>query len=156
MTNTEISRVKKLIWLTPLIGVIIGFVYLGFKHYADWSIGFKEVRTLATIVAAFSFTMMGFLAAIAAFLFSLQKYRFFKRWIQDGFSEIFFVLFKVTFLCLFITFGCSLFVFTSQAMGFAFKLMMMSAINNILQLGVVTIIIMDKVAKARESEESKR
>ncbi|MDW2170135.1 hypothetical protein R7Z48_11920 [Vibrio sp. 1567] len=154
MTNTEIARVKKLIWLTPLIGVVIGFAHLGIKHYADWSVGFKEVRTLATVVAGFSFTMMGFLAAIAAFLFSLQKYRFFKRWIQDGYSEIFFTLFKVTFACLFITFGCSLFVFTSQAVGFAFKLMMMSVINNILQLGVVTLVIMDKVAKARESESS--
>lgn len=154
MTNTEIARVKKLIWLTPLIGVAIGFAYLVIKHSADWSVGFKEVRTLATVVAGFSFTMMGFLAAIAAFLFSLQKYRFFKRWIQDGYSEIFFTLFKVTFACLFVTFGCSLFVFTSQAVGFAFKLMMMSVINNILQLGVVTLVIMDKIAKARESESS--
>jgi hypothetical protein len=154
MTNTEITRVKNLIWLTPIIGVVVGLVYLGIKYFANWSIGFNEVTTLATIVAAFSFTMMGFLAAIAAFLFSLQKYRFFKRWIEDGFSDIFFALFKVTFVCLFITFGCSLFVFTSQAMGFAFKLMMMSAINNIIQLGVVTIIIMDKVAKAKDSEVS--
>ncbi|WP_345847385.1 hypothetical protein [Shewanella algae] len=110
MTNTEIASVKKLIWLTPLIGVAIGFAYLGIKHYADWSVGFKEVRTLATVVAGFSFTMMGFLAAIAAFLFSLQKYRFFKRWIQDGYSEIFFTLFKVTFACLLLSGAACLFL----------------------------------------------
>lgn len=152
MTNTEIARSKTIIKLTPLIGVVIGFIYLGVEYFANWSIGFKEISTLATIVAGFSFTMMGFLAAIAAFLFSLQKYRFFKRWIQDGYSELFFTLFKVTFVCLFVTFGCSLFVFTSQAVDFAFKLMMMSVINNILQLGGVTIVIMDKVAKARDSD----
>lgn len=152
MTKTEIAVLKKLIWLTPAFGVVIGFAYLGFEWYFNWSIGFTEVGTLSTIVAGFSFTMLGFLAAIAAFLFSLQKYRFFKRWVEDGNSEVFFTLFKVAFVCLFVTFGFSLFVFTTQAQGFAFKAMMMSVINNIIQLGLITIIIMDKVFKARDSE----
>ena len=154
MTRTEIAKLKKLIWFTPLLGVIIGLAYLGFKTHFDWAIGFTEVRTLSTIVAGFSFTMLGFLAAIAAFLFSLQKYRFFKRWVEDGNSEVFFTLFKVAFICLFVTFGFSLFVFTSQGQGFAFKAMMISVTNNVIQLCLITIIIMDKVFKARESEKS--
>ncbi|MEZ9595725.1 hypothetical protein AB4298_13915 [Shewanella sp. 10N.261.52.F9] len=153
MTRTEVAKLKKLIWFTPLIGVLLGFAYLAVKNHYNWSIGFTEVRTLSTVIAGFSFTMLGFLAAIAAFLFSLQKYRFFKRWVEDGNSEIFFILFKVAFICLFLTFGFSLFVFTSQGQGFAFKAMMMSVINNIIQLGLITIIIMDKVFKARQTEE---
>ncbi len=98
--------------------------------------------------------MLGFLAAIAAFLFSLQRYKFFKRWIEDGNSEVFFALFKTTFICLFITFWFSLFVFTSLGQGFAFKAMMMSVINNLIQLCFIGIIILDKVFKAKESEES--
>jgi hypothetical protein len=154
MTRTEIAKLKKLIWVTPSIGVILGLIYMCLKSNYNWAIGFTEVRTLSTIIAGFSFTMLGFLAAIAAFLFSLQKYRFFKRWTEDGNSEIFFALFKVAFICLFVTFGFSLFVFTSQAQGIAFKAMMMSVINNIIQLGLITVIIMDKVFKARHSEES--
>ncbi|EIA1797548.1 hypothetical protein RII69_003978 [Vibrio parahaemolyticus] len=154
MTKTEVAKFKKLIWFSPILGVAAGFLYLAIKSHFQWSIGFTEVRTLATVVAGFSFTMLGFLAAIAAFLFSLQKYRFFKRWVEDRNAEVFFSLFKVAFVCLFFTFGCSLIVFTSQGMGVAFKAMMMSVTNNILQLGVITIIIMDKVAKARQDEES--
>ncbi|MBB1302377.1 hypothetical protein H5183_13615 [Pseudoalteromonas sp. SR44-8] len=152
MTQTEAKRLKRLIWLTPIIGVVAGFAYLAIKSYFNWSIGFTEVRTLSTIVAGFSFTMLGFLAAIAAFLFSLQKYRFFKRWVADGNSVVFFTLFKVAFICLFITFGFSLFVFTSQGQGLAFKVMMMSVTNNVIQLCIITIIIMDKVFKARDGE----
>jgi hypothetical protein len=154
MRSSEIVKFKKVIWLSPLVGIALGFLYLAIKNHFDWSIGFTEVRTLATIVAGFSFTMLGFLAAIAAFLFSLQKYRFFKRWVEDRNADVFFTLFKVAFICLFVTFGCSLIVFTSQAMGLAFKAMMMSVTNNILQLGVITIIIVDKLAKARQEEES--
>jgi hypothetical protein len=153
MTKTEVTKLKKLIWLSPIIGILLGLLYLGVKNYFEISLGFTDIRTLATIVAGFSFTMLGFLAAIAAFMFSLQKYRFFKRWIEDGNADAFFALFKVAFICLFVTFGFSLFVFTSQGIGFAFKAMMMSVINNIIQLGFITLIILDKVSKARQSEE---
>lgn len=152
MTKTEILKFRRFIWFSPMIGVLIGLFYLMVKSGFDLSIGFTEVRTLSTIVAGFSFTMLGFLAAISAFLFSLQKYKFFKRWVQDGNSEVFFTLFKITFICLFVTFSLSLFVFTSKGQNLAFKVMMMSVVNNVIQLCAITTILMDKVFKARESD----
>lgn len=153
MTKTEVAKLKKIIWLSPIVGVLFGFSYLLLKELSGISFGFTEIRPLATVVAGFSFTMLGFLAAIAAFLFSLQKYRFFKRWIEDGHAEVFFALFKVAFICLFITYGASLIVFTSHWQLLAFKIMMMSVINNILQLSIISIVIADKASKARQNED---
>lgn len=150
MRQSEINRLKKLTYCSPIIGVLAGSIYLLIKHFSGWSFGFSQLGALTTIISTFSFTMLGFLAAIAAILFSLQKYRFFKRWVEDGHAEVFFALYKVTFLSLFLTFFTSLFIFTTQIQAFAFKIMMMSVFNNAIQLCLLTIIIMDKVFKAKE------
>ncbi|MGF1758404.1 hypothetical protein L4D76_10735 [Photobacterium sagamiensis] len=152
MKKTEIRKLKRLIIFSPIFGVVIGFLYLILKHFSGWSIGFLKTETLATVVAGFSFTMLGFLAAIAAFIFSLQKYRFFKRWIEDGNAEVFFTLFKTSIVCLFITFGFSLFVFTSQAAEWAFRFMMMSVTNNIFQMAIISFVIIDKLSIAKRED----
>ncbi|TCN78036.1 hypothetical protein [Shewanella fodinae] len=149
MTKTQIAKLKKFVYLSPLLGVVIGLAYLYIKQKYNLSFGFTEIRTLSTIVAGFSFTMLGFLAAMATFLFSLQKYRFFKRWLEDGNAEVFFSFFKVTIACLFVTFAASLITFTSQVQSFAFKVMMMSVINNLLQLSIISLILVNKISNIR-------
>jgi len=47
MTRTEIAKLKKVIWATPLLGVIFGFAYIGLKAHFDWAFGFTDVRTLS-------------------------------------------------------------------------------------------------------------
>lgn len=152
MNKTEISRLKKLVYLSPITGLVIGAIYFLIKSKFNISFGFKDVTTLATIVAGFSFTMLGFLAAMTTFLFSLQKYKFFKRWLEDGNSEVFFTFFKVTIVCLFVTFASSLVVFTTQVQPIAFKLMMISLINNFIQLLVITILLVNKISMMKHSE----
>ena len=149
MTKTQIARLKRCVYVSPLLGVMVGLLYLLAKHYWSWSVGFTDIRTLATIVAGFSFTMLGFLAAMATFLFSLQKYRFFKRWLEDGNSEVFFTFFKVTIACLFITFAASLITFTTQVQIMAFRIMMMSVVNNIFQLAIISLVLVNKISIMR-------
>ncbi len=155
MTKTQIAKLKKVAYLSPLIGVVLGLIYLFIKSKFQLSLGFTDVRTLSTIIAGFSFTMLGFLAAMATFLFSLQKYKFFKRWLEDGNSEVFFTLFKITIACLFITFATSIVTFTTQAQSIAFRLMMMSLINNVIQLFIITLVLVNKIANAKTEDSPK-
>ncbi|WP_105574468.1 hypothetical protein [Cronobacter sakazakii] len=152
MRKDERKWMIRLAYLTPLIGVIIGVVYLLIKKFFGASLVFVNVQGIATIVAGFSFTMLGFLAAIAAFMFSLQKYIFFRRWINDGGADVFFVLYKVAIVCLFITFSLSLIVFTKVGSNLAFKLMLMSAINNVIQTMILALVISGKVALAKKED----
>ncbi|WP_171965856.1 hypothetical protein [Cronobacter sakazakii] len=152
MRKDERKWMIRLAYLTPLIGVVIGVVYLLIKKFFGVSLVFVNVQGIATIVAGFSFTMLGFLAAIAAFMFSLQKYIFFRRWINDGGADVFFVLYKVAIVCLFITFSLSLIVFTKVGSNLAFKLMLMSAINNVIQTMILALVISGKVALAKKED----
>ncbi|MCF2901555.1 hypothetical protein L1267_14335 [Pseudoalteromonas sp. OFAV1] len=152
MRKTEIKKLKKWVYFSPAIGVIIGFIYFLIKAKYSISLGFTDIRTLATIVAGFSFTMLGFLAAMATFLFSLQKYKFFKRWLEDGNAEVFFSLYKVSIVCLFITFAASLITFTSQGQHLSFKIMMMFIINNIVQLSVITLVLVNKISSIQNTQ----
>ncbi|CNK41434.1 hypothetical protein [Yersinia aldovae] len=152
MRKNERTRMKLLAYFTPVVGVAIGVIYFLVKRYCDISIGFKNMEGLATVIAGFSFTMLGFLAAIAAFMFSLQKYVFFRRWINDGGADVFFALYKTSIICLFITFSLSVIVFTTTAADLAFKLMLMSVVNNIIQTLFLALIISGKVARAKKED----
>lgn len=152
MRKDERKWMIRLAYLTPLIGVLFGVVYLIVKELFGISLAFVNVQGVATIIAGFSFTMLGFLAAIAAFMFSLQKYIFFRRWINDGGADVFFVLYKVAIICLFITFSLSLIVFTKIGSSIAFKLMLMFAINNVIQTMILALVISGKVALAKKED----
>lgn len=150
MTQSEIKKLKSVAYLSPLFGVVLGCIYIFIiKGHFGWALGFTNVITLTTVIAAFSFTMLGFLAAISAFIFSLQKYNFFKRWLEDGDSIFFFSVFRVAIICLFVTFICCLLVFTTQASDLAFKIMMISVANNGLHLIVVTMIIINNFSRVK-------
>lgn len=154
MREDEIKILKRAIYFSPIIGLVVGLAYNLAKYIWGWSLGFTNIETLATIIAGFSFTMLGFLAAIAAFIFSLQKYKFFRRWVNDGGSDVFFCLYKTAIIWLFFTFAVSLMIFTNVGKGIAFQIMMMSVINNIIQTALLTLIITDKVSKSKKSEET--
>lgn len=114
------------------------------------SLGFVNIQGIANIIAGFNFTMLGFLATIAAFMFSLQKHVFFRRWINDGGADAFFVPYNVTIVCLFITFSLSLIVFNNVGAALAFKLMLMFAIDNVIQTMILALVISGKVVLAKK------
>lgn len=153
MRRDERKWMVGLAYFTPCIGVLVGIIYLLIKKFFGVSLVFVNVQGIATIVAGFSFTMLGFLAAIAAFMFSLQKYIFFRRWINDGGADVFFVLYKIAIVCLFITFSLSLIVFTKVGASIAFKLMLMFAINNVVQTMILALVISGKVALAKKEDD---
>ncbi|HGY4374734.1 hypothetical protein HV211_06765 [Citrobacter freundii] len=152
MRKNERKWMIRFAYFTPAIGVLLGLLYHLIKGFFGVSLGFVNIQGIATIVAGFSFTMLGFLAAIAAFMFSLQKYVFFRRWINDGGADVFFVLYKVAIVCLFITFSLSLIVFTNLGAALAFKLMLMFAIDNIIQTMILALVISGKVALAKKED----
>lgn len=152
MRKDERKWMVRLAYFTPFIGIVIGGAYLLIEKFFGLSLVFVNAQGIATIVAGFSFTMLGFLAAIAAFMFSLQKYIFFRRWINDGGADVFFVLYKVAIICLFVTFSLSLIVFTKVGSSLAFKLMLMFALNNVIQTMILALVISGKVALAKKED----
>ncbi|WP_313353923.1 hypothetical protein [Kosakonia cowanii] len=152
MRKDERKWMVRLAYFTPCIGIAIGGAYLLIEKFFGLSLVFVNAQGVATIVAGFSFTMLGFLAAIAAFMFSLQKYIFFRRWINDGGADVFFVLYRVAIICLFVTFSLSLIVFTKVGSSLAFKLMLMFALNNVIQTMILALVISGKVALAKKED----
>ncbi|MFB2846091.1 hypothetical protein ACE1BG_07365 [Aeromonas veronii] len=154
MRRNERITLTKLMWLTVLFGPFLWVIFALVEHFSSFSFVFQFPRTLTTIIAAFSFTMLGFLAAIATYFFSLQKYRFFKRWVNDGNASVFFTLFYISIVCLFITFTFCLLVFSKVAMSLFFKLMLVSVTNNIFQLFLITTFVMNMVSRSNSESES--
>lgn len=62
------------------------------------------------------------------------------------------MLYKVAIVCLFITFSLSLIVFTNVGAALAFKLMLMFAIDNIIQTMILALVISGKVALAKKED----
>lgn len=152
MTENEKKKLSRLIYCSPAFGFILYAIYYGIQYLSGISLNFKNIDTLATIVAGFSFTMLGFLAAISAIIFSLQKYKFFRRWTEDGGAEIFFKLYMCSIICLFITFGLSILVYSECLRNYAFKFMLISLSNNIIQVISITLIINNHMSKAKAND----
>lgn len=154
MRRNEQKYLTRLMWLTMLFGPFIWSIFALIEHFFGFSFVFQFPRTLTTIIAGFSFTMLGFLAAIATYFFSLQKYRFFKRWVSDGNSKVFFSLFYIAITCLFMTFLFCLLVFSKAAMWISFKLMLISVLNNVFQLFLISMLIVNMVGHSNREGDN--
>ncbi|EPK6500831.1 hypothetical protein RFC90_002741 [Klebsiella aerogenes] len=109
------------------------------------SLGFVNIQRIATIIADFNFTILVFFSNYRCIYVFITKICFFGRWINDGGADAFFVPYNATIVCLFITFSLGLIVFNNVGAALAFKLMLMFAIDNIIQTMILALVISGKV-----------
>lgn len=134
--------------LTP--GPIGYWIYSGITaRWPSFALGLsEEARALANITATFSFTTLGFLAAIITILFAVSSTSAFKEYRREGYLDLLFFLYFFTLACLVITALLSLAAFSSALGGWGFRVLMMLFVNNIIQVSFITIIISNLVRTA--------
>jgi len=106
-----------------------------------------ESNSIAGIIAGFSFTMLGFLAAVITILFSVSGSKSYQRYRNAGNLEVFFFIYYLTLVCLVVTAGLSLVALSSLSEPWGIKVLLGSFANNIFQVFVITVIICNLASK---------
>ncbi len=92
--------------------------------------------------------MLGFLAAIITILFSLIRTNSFQKYRRQGYLDLLVSVYWFAIINLILTFALSILGFANICIPLLFNSMLMSAINNIVQLSLITLIILNLVRKA--------
>ncbi len=127
------------------VGPLSYFAYNCFvSSYPDLAFSLFEQRSnVATVLATFAFTMLGFLAAVITILFSISQSRVFRKYRDNGYLSIFFSIYFGAIFCLLFTF-----LFAVLALGNANGLWMMRGslifmITSLAQIAVLLVIIVN-------------
>jgi len=114
---------------------------------------FLEKKELSTIIAGFSFTMLGVLAAVITIIFAVIDTESLKRYRRNGYLDLLCNLYIFTVISLVCTAFLSLYGFSSTPFVWMFRVMMMSFSNNLFQVMIIIIIITNITKQASISDE---
>lgn len=103
---------------------------------------------IANITASFAYTMMGFLAAVITILFAVTSTRSFKKYSQDGHLSVLFYFYFWTLFSLIVTGVLSLLNYSESNNVWWFRALIMSFVNNLVQVVMVTAMISNLAHKA--------
>lgn len=121
------------------------------KYFTAISL-FSQKDNLSIIFATFSFTMLGFLAAIITVIFGLIHSKSFVRYEKKGRLSVFLYIYILSIINLLITFMLSILSFSNNCLPIIFNATCMSAINNIAQILLITIIIINLFKNAAQEQ----
>lgn len=120
------------------------------QHFGICAPLFSQRVNIALVIATFSFTMLGFLAGIITILFSFEATKTFRRYIRKGYFDVLIFIYFFSIFNLVISFGLSLLSFSATISNFLFNLMIMSSVNNIIQIALITIILVNLAKRINE------
>lgn len=120
--------------------------YLVYRFLASHFNGFAfalsgSAKDIANITASFAYTMMGFLAAVITILFAVTSSRLFKSYAQKGYLSVLFYVYFLTLICLIVTGVLSLLNYSHPISVWWFRVLIMSFVNNLVQIVMVTVMI---------------
>lgn len=107
-----------------------------------------QKSNLSVILATYSFTMLGFLAAVIAVLLSFSQSRTFKKYKQNSYLDVFFIVYFLCIITLAITFLFSILSLSSAPTSFFMHGAVATAINSIVQVAVITTVIINICRKS--------
>jgi len=107
-----------------------------------------ERKAISSIIASFSFTMLGFLAAVITILFTFAQSKTLRRYKDKGYLDLFFLCYFVTIVFLVITCFLALAGFSNTLYIWVFRVLIMSFVNNIMQIAILTLIIFNLARNA--------
>jgi len=113
---------------------------------------YSRTQDLASIISGFSFTMLGFLAAIITILFAVVSSASFKRYSRVGYLDVLFFLYFFTLFCLVCTAFVSLIVFSSAIGYWGIRILIMLFVNNVVQIAIITSVICSLAKKASSTD----
>lgn len=108
----------------------------------------NSAQAVANVTASFAYTMMGFLAAVITILFAVTSTHSFKKYASDGHLSVLFYFYFCTLFCLVITGVLSLLNYSNALDVWWFRALIMSFVNNLVQVFMVTAMISNLAHKA--------
>lgn len=115
--------------------ILFGILYLVLEYWVDqkdfYASLFQKVDLLSTFISSYSFTMLGFLAALISIIFSYLDKPFFKKYTSDGRFGVFLFVFLICIIHLSLTFVFSLMSFLNVTL---FNLMITSVLISFLYI----------------------
>lgn len=108
----------------------------------------NQNANLSVILSTFAFTMLGFLAAVITLMFSFAKSRVFRKYKNGGYLANFFFIYYFAIGCLVLTFFLALLGISESVSPWFIRGAVMSSINNMIQICLLTIIIVNLCKRA--------
>lgn len=93
------------------------------------------------MIAGFSYTMLGFLATVITILFVFTQSPQFEAYKRNGYLDLFFFMYFFSVFFLLITAFLSIYGFSPSKQLWPFNLLLISFVNNLIQIFMVTWII---------------
>ena len=122
------------------------------RGYPFFGLGLAAERTaIAQVVSGFAFTMLGFLAAVITILFSFTQTAAFRRYKRNGYLNLFFFCYFFTVASLVVTSFLAMGNFSNLHHGKLFLAMLANFVNNIVQIGLLTLVLCN-VARSASAE----
>lgn len=132
----------------PIIFGIYSWLTSRFPEHALGLIASR--KELASLLAGFSFAMLGFLAAVITLLFGFMSSRVVHRYRQFGYMDAFFLLYFITIMMLLVTAAFGIASFSFQPAVWPLRLGMMALVNSCVQVAAITLIISNLARRAAE------
>ncbi|MEW6350722.1 MAG: hypothetical protein AB1646_16800 [Thermodesulfobacteriota bacterium] len=108
------------------------------QNRPDFALGLiKQQAAVCGIVANFAFTMLGFLGAIIALLFSLSDSRRYARYKTKGYLDVFFGWYFLTIAMLCLTLFLSMVGFSEKQWLWSFRVLFMLLVNDLVAVGLI-------------------
>jgi len=109
---------------------------------------FRNKNDVAVIISTFSFTMLGFLAAVITLLFAFSDTVTLKKYKRKKHMEVFFFIYYVAIVSLILTFFLAILGLSSTGAVWPLRASLMMVVNSFVQIGVLTIIIVRLLKRA--------
>jgi hypothetical protein len=154
MTPSRSKILKIFLGITPpAIGVILVSTYFWIADkFPEYALGlFANKNDIVTTVLGFSFSMLGFLAALITLLFGFSDKEAYKKFNRNGGMGLLLFLYNVTIVCLVITAFLALFGYSNNKIFvLPFRMMIGSFVVNIIQVFILTFVISNFSKNASE------
>ena len=146
-------------WLITLLFVLITLIpgpilHIFYKHcfislWPEYALGLSDQKKdIALLLASFSFTMLGFLAAVITIMLSFSKSKAFRRYRDSQRMEIFFALYFLAIFHLGLTFALSLIALSNNFGEVLMQFALGSSANSLVSVGLIAIIIINLCKRA--------
>ena len=103
---------------------------------------------LSVILATYSFTTLGFLAAVIAILLTFSQSEAFKRYKKNNYLDLFFCIYFLCTASLGVTFILSILSLSSAPTSAFMNYAVAMALNSLLQVFVISIVIINICRKS--------
>lgn len=115
---------------------------------------FQQKANVSVIIATFSFTMLGFLAAVITIILAFSGTRTMIRYRKKGMLDIFFWIYYLAIACLMVTFFMSIIALAGNGNPWPMRLSVMMVVNSFVQIVLLTYIIITLSKRAIGEQHS--